>query len=205
VRKIVKASEPKALSQWKRRHPNGCYQDVTYVERQALHKTCLEDQYYLCAYCCQRIDEENSHNEHIQAQHVAPNQTLHFHNIVASCNKPKQCGKAHGTKIIALTPLMAECETELEFYLSGHVKGLTARATDTIDILNLGDGNKALIYTRQQLLETLIYQWDYLENIKLLDDESLEIIMEELSEPQDGELSAFAPILQNILRQFLKK
>lgn len=203
MRKIVKGSEPKALSQWKLHHPNGHYQDLSKEERQAIRNTCLEEQYYLCAYCCQHIDEKNSHNEHIQPRHVAPNQTLNIHNIVASCNKPKQCGEAHGAKKISLTPLMAECETELEFFLSGHVKGLTTRAAESIDILNLGEGNKALIYTRKQLLETLIYQWDSPENFRLLDDELLEIIMEELSQPQDGQLPPFAPILQNILRQFI--
>lgn len=149
---------------------------------------------------------ENSHNEHIQPQKRASNtQTLDFHNIVASCNEPKQCGKAHEAENIPLTPLMAECETELKFYLSGQVKGITTRATETINLLNLGDGNKALTNKRKQLVETLIFNWDSPENFRLLDDESLEIIMEELSQPQDGQLPAFAPILQNILRQFLNQ
>jgi hypothetical protein len=68
VRKIVKGNEPKALSQWKRHHPDGQYQDLSKVERQAIRNACLKEQYYLCAYCCQRIDDKNSHNEHIQAQ-----------------------------------------------------------------------------------------------------------------------------------------
>jgi len=154
--------------------------------------------------CCQRIDDKNSHNEHIQAQHVASNQTLNFHNIVASCNKPKQCGEAHNTKWIPLTPLMPECETELEFSLSGRVKGITPRATDAIGILNLG--NKELIYTRKQLLYELIFtHGEHPEELQLLDDDLLQILMEEINQPQDGQLSAFAPILQNILRQLLNK
>jgi len=206
VRKIVKGNEPKKLSQWKRRHPNGCYQNLSRVERQAIRQACLEEQYYVCAYCCYRIDEENSHNEHIQPQHVAPNQTLDFHNIVASCNKSKQCGEAHEAKVIPLTPLMDECETELKFYLSGKVKGITKRATDTINLLNLGDGNKALINKRKQLVDALIFGCGASpDDLQLLDDEPLKIIMEELSQPQDGQLLAFAPILQNILCQLLQK
>jgi len=69
----------------------------------------------------------------------------------------------------------------------------------------LGDGNKALINKRKQLVETLIYQWDSPENLRLLDDDLLKMIMDELSQPQDGKLDAFAPILQNILRQFIHK
>jgi len=205
VQKIVKRNEPEKLTQWKRHHPNGHYQDLHQEERQAIRQASLKEQYYLCAYCCCRIDEENSHNEHVQPQQIAPKQTLNFHNIVASCNKSEQCGKAHGAKTIPLTPLMDECETELKFYLSGKVEGLTERAIESINILNLGDGNKGLINKRKQLVETLIYQWDSPENLQLLDDESLEIIMEELNQPQDGKLAAFAPVLQNILRQLLKK
>jgi len=206
VRKIIKRNEPIALSNWKRHNPNGHYPDLSHVERQAIRDSCLKEQYYLCAYCCQRIDDKNSHNEHIQAQSVAPNQMLNFHNIVASCNQSKQCGDAHGSKTIPLTPLMDECETELKFYISGEVKGITTRATDTIKILNLGNGNKALINKRKQLLDALIFMHsESPEELQLLDDELLQILMEEINQPQDGQLSAFAPILQNILRQFLKK
>jgi uncharacterized protein (TIGR02646 family) len=203
VRKIIKANEPKVLIQWKRYHPNGQYQDLSKVERQAIRNACLEEQYYLCAYCCQRINDKNSHNEHIQAQHIAPNQTLNFHNIVASCNKVKQCGEAHKVKMLPLTPLMPECETELEFSISGRVKGITPRATDSIDILNLD--NKELIYTRKQLLYELIFtHGEYPEELQLLDDDLLQILMEEINQPQDGQLSDFAPILENILCQLLK-
>ncbi len=205
MRKIVKGNEPTELSQWKRRHPNGQYQDLSHIERQAISANCLKEQYYLCAYCCQRINDKNSHNEHIEAQSVAPNQTLNLLNIVASCNQYKQCGKAHGSKTIPLTPLMAECETELKFYISGEVKGITTRATDTIKILNLGKGNKALINKRKQLVDALIFMHgEYPEELQLLDDDLLQILMEEINQPQDGQFPDFAPILQNILRQFLK-
>jgi len=41
------------------------------------------------------------------------------------------------------------------------------------------------------------------KELQLLDDDLLKILMEEINQPQDGQLSYFAPILQNILRQFL--
>jgi len=43
------------------------------------------------------------------------------------------------------------------------------------------------------------------EELQLLDDDLLQILMEEINQPQDGQLSDFAPILQNILRQLLNK
>lgn len=55
MRKIIKGSEPTELSQWKRYNPNKRYQNLTKVERQAIRQACLEEQYYLCAYCCYSI------------------------------------------------------------------------------------------------------------------------------------------------------
>jgi len=101
---------------------------------------------------------------------------------------------------------MPECEKELKFYISGEVKGITTRATDTIQILNLGNDNKALINKRKQLVDALIFMHgEYPEELQLLDDDLLQILMEEINQPQDGQLSDFAPILQNILCQLLKK
>ncbi|MDM8568744.1 retron system putative HNH endonuclease [Thiotrichales bacterium HSG1] len=159
MQKINKGKEPEKLTRWKHRNPTNCYKNLTEKERQSIRQICLKEQYYLCAYCCYSISMEDSHNEHIQPQSIESKQTLNFHNIVASCEKPNQCGKAHGKKIMSLTPLMIECETELKYYLSGKVKGTTERATNTINILNLGDGNKALINKRKQLVDALIYRY----------------------------------------------
>lgn len=74
------------------------------------------------------------------------------------------------------------------------------------NFLNLGYGNKALINKRKQLVDALIFGCGASpDDLQLLDDELLEIIMEELSQPQEGKLDAFAPILQNILCQLLQK
>ncbi len=207
MRTIIKGKEPEELSQWKRRNLKGCcYTDLNKEERRSIRQACLKEQYYLCAYCCYSIGMEDSHNEHIQPQSVASEQTLNFHNIVASCDESNQCGKKHKNKIISLTPLMAECETELEYYLSGRVKGITERAIDTIAVLNLGDDNNALINKRKTMVEALIYtHGEYPEELELLDNDLLQILIEEINQPKDGKLDAFAPILQNILSHLLQQ
>ena len=85
MRKINKQIEPTSLSRWKTVNPNGAYQDLSYVERQDIRTMCLQEQYYLCAYCCQTITGENNDcmNEHVEAQGLAPNRTVDFDNIVA--------------------------------------------------------------------------------------------------------------------------
>lgn len=211
MRKINKGQEPDSLSAFKRRHPLARYPDVSDAERQEIRHTCAAEQFYLCAYCCQRISGTNQDtmNEHVEAQDRAPNRTLDFGNLVASCTTPKQCDAAHGAQPLPLTPLMPECETELRFKLSGRVDGLTERARETIRVLNLGDteqNNKALVAKRKQLVDILI--WDrYSPNQQQLlqeeDSELLQMLIEDLNQPQQGKLEPFAPVLVNILRSLL--
>lgn len=211
MRKIDKGQEPDSLSAFKRRHPLARYPDVSDAERQEIRHTCAAEQFYLCAYCCQRISgtNEDTMNEHVEAQDRAPNRTLDFSNLVASCTTPKQCDAAHGAQPLPLTPLMPECETELRFKLSGRVDGLTERARETIRVLNLGDteqNNKALVAKRKQLVDSLIWTHYGPNQQQLLqeeDHELLQMLIAELSQPQQGKLEAFAPVLVNILRSLL--
>ena len=211
MRKIDKGQEPDSLSAFKRRHPLARYPDVSDAERQEIRHTCAAEQFYLCAYCCQRISgtNEDTMNEHVEAQDRAPNRTLDFSNLVASCTTPKQCDAAHGAQPLPLTPLMPECETELRFKLSGRVDGLTERARETIRVLNLGDteqNNKALVAKRKQLVDSLIWTHYGPNQQQLLqeeDHELLQMLIAELSQPQQGKLEPFAPVLVNILRTLL--
>lgn len=103
---------------------------------------------------------------------------------------------------------MPECETELRFMLSGRVKGKTPRATDAIRVLNLGDheeNNKALIEKRKNLVEQLIWRkaGNGPEDLSIEDPEILEMLIDDLSQPVDGRLEGFAPVLVNILRNYL--
>ncbi|ELQ17087.1 hypothetical protein A986_11229 [Pseudomonas fluorescens BRIP34879] len=95
---------------------------------------------------------------------------------------------------------MDACETELKFYISGRVEGLTPRAQTAIQVLNLGDrpeNNRALVNTRRVLLDALIYGVDLeIENIEQLTD-----LMDELSQPDaNNRLKPFAPVLVNVIR-----
>lgn len=211
MRKIDKGLEPGSLSAFKRRHPLARYPDLSDTVRLEIRHTCAAEQFYICAYCCQRISgtNEDTMNEHVEAQDKAPNRTLDFSNLVASCRTPKQCDAAHGAQSLPLTPLMPECESELRFKLSGRVDGLTERAREAIRVLNLGDteqNNKALVAKRKQLVDILI--WDrYSPNQEQLlqeeDSEVLQMLIDELSQPQQGKLEPFAPVLVNILRSLL--
>jgi len=209
MRTISKGSEPSSLTAWKRTNPHGRYNQLTEDIRRIIRQHALEEQFYLCAYCCQRIQDINAcHNEHVEAQNLNLGRTLDFSNIVASCNTSNQCGDAHKSQHLPLTPLMAECETELRFKISGRVEGLNERATVTIQVLNLGDhekNNRALIEKRKQLSDALLWKFYGDPNQGLEEDkEVLELLINDLAQPQQGQLEPLAPVVINILRSLLQ-
>jgi uncharacterized protein (TIGR02646 family) len=207
MRTISKGAEPPSLTAWKRANPHKHYADLDVAPRRDTRDYALKEQFYLCAYCCQRIqDIDACHNEHIEAQSLNPNRTLDFTNIVASCNIRNQCGHAHKSQPLTLTPLMTACEIELQFKISGRVKGLSDRATATIQVLNLGNhekNNKALIEKRKQLSNALLWKNGINPNEGLEDEELLKMLINELAQPQNGQLESFAPVVINILRDWL--
>lgn len=79
MRTINKGTEPSSLTDWKRRNPHSSYQELTEDIRRDIREHALKEQFYLCAYCCQRIkDVDACHNEHVEAQHLNNKRTLDF-------------------------------------------------------------------------------------------------------------------------------
>lgn len=208
MRTISKRAEPPSLSTWKRKNPHGCYNELPEEIRRIIRQSVLEEQFYLCAYCCQQIQNIYAcHNEHIEAQKRNPRRTLDFSNIVASCNTPSQCGDAHKSEHLPLTPLMKECETELRFKISGRVEGLSDRAKVTIQVLNLGDDEKnngSLIGKRKQLSDALLWTNGVDPNEGLEDEELLEMLINDLSQPKQSKMEPFTPVVINILKNWLQ-
>lgn len=213
MRKITKRAgyEPQQLTDWKRANPNKRYPQLKDgAVRQAIRSEALEEQYYLCGHCCQALSGDGDcHNEHVEAQDLNQNRTLDFSNIIASCNTLKQCGDSHKSQSLPLTPLMAQCETDLVFKLSGRVSGKSPDAIETIRVLNLGDtekNNKSLIEKRKQLSLALLTEHaiapedeeDWAEEPELLAD-----VINDLLTPDNGKLKPFAPVVANVLRQWI--
>lgn len=86
--KISKSEEPK---EWrdKRKTPGFKYSSIP-----ELRDSLLNDQGYICAYCMNRIGEENSKIEHIQAQSKYPELQFEYSNMVICC-KGKTNNEAH--------------------------------------------------------------------------------------------------------------
>jgi uncharacterized protein (TIGR02646 family) len=208
MRTISKGSEPSSLIVWKQANSHKHYNDLATDIRRDIRGYALKEQFYLCAYCCQRIqDIDACHNEHVEAQNLNSGRTLDFTNIVASCNTSNQCGDAHKSQHLPLTPLMAECETELRFKISGRVEGLSNRAIVTIQVLNLGDhekDNRALIEKRKQLSNALLLTNGIDPDEGLEDEELLEMLIGDLSQHQQDQMEPFTPVVINILQSWLQ-
>ncbi|WP_350588197.1 MULTISPECIES: hypothetical protein [unclassified Psychrobacter] len=207
MRKITKQTgfEPQSLTRWKRANPHGNYDKLNKVEREDIRLACATEQFYLCAYCCKPIsgNGKDCMNEHVLARRIAPNRSLDYTNIVASCRTPKQCDNAHGSQPLPLTPFDIECETDLEFKLSGRVEGKTAKAKETVRVLNLGNDNKSLVEQRRQFVQALLLGNGINPNDVIDDSDLIQMVIDDLSHPKNGKLEAFAPIAINALRQWV--
>lgn len=219
MRKINKEQAPDSFKKWAKPNKNQSnaerYKQIFDEERwdilDDVADACTQEQFYLCAYCCQRISGEliETRIEHVEARSIAPQLILDFSNLVTSCKTINQCDAAHGSQNLPLTPLMIECEIELKFKLSGRVEGTTERARISVKVLNIGDKNSsniALIDKRKSLVDALIWR-DYGADPADLefeeDKELLEILIEDLKQPINGALEAYSPVLVNILSQYL--
>lgn len=207
MRKITKQTgfEPQSLTSWKKRIKNKGkdYIDLTTTEKDDIRSACAVEQFYLCAYCCKPISGtiKDCMNEHVVARDIAPNRSLDFDNIVASCITPKQCDNAHGSQPLPLTPFDIECETDLKFKLSGRVEGMTSDAQETIRVLNLD--NKSLVAQRKNFINSMLFANGIDADDGLDDDELIKMVVSDINHPRNGRLDAFAPIAINVLSQWI--
>lgn len=148
---IKKTSEPNAITNWKKKYydNNGVeavYNNLMGKEKQDYKKTLMEEQFYLCAYCCNNIEAHSSHFEHIKPQSRYLNDTLDYKNIVISCNGVKlsedNCGhhKDDWYKgYYFISPLIDECNEFFGYLANGKMiaKSGDTRAKETIEKLNL--------------------------------------------------------------------
>lgn len=208
MRKIDKGAEPPQLTSWKRKHPTGKYGDLTHTERDAIRKTCAAEQFYLCGYCCDAVSggAQDTTNEHVEAQQLAPGRTVDFSNIIASCRGVNHCDAAHRSQHLPLTPFMIACESEFRFKLSGRIEGLTDRAREAIRVLNLGDSetsNKGLVEKRRHLCNALLWKNGVNPSEGLDDEELIKLVVADLQNPHDDRLEAFSPVLASMMNAWL--
>ena len=96
---------------------------------------------------------------------------------------------------------MADCQTEIKYYLSGDVDSNTTAGKSTISILGLN--SKKLSEVRRQLVSGLIFvNGEDPDEISTLENDLLDLMIQDILSPSANKLEAFAPILASILEDF---
>jgi uncharacterized protein (TIGR02646 family) len=169
MRFIAKGAEPSALTVWKKMMQaspeNLNYGNLPGNEREAVKRSLLKEQAYLCAYTLRRLDGiENCHIEHVEPQNVAQEKDLDYGNMAACF--PKDGGDTShgygapvkgGTRMIPsvnfVSPHSAGCETRFIYNDKGGVSpaGTDEAAQKTIETLKLDHGS--LMELRRHAIE----------------------------------------------------
>ncbi|MGN7612384.1 retron system putative HNH endonuclease [Magnetococcales bacterium HHB-1] len=204
MRVIDKKGAPPEFEVWQKKQKNreNCYSQLSDMLRRSLRSALIKEQLGLCAYCGRRIllDAQDtdlrkqSHIDHMRSQRHYPSMSCDYENMVASCGSHEHCGHGKGHHSLEqLTPLMAECETEIRFSPDGQMIGRTERAKSLIMMLNLNEN--ALCEERRGVIRGWILseEEDILQMMKL-----------DLSEQNEqGYLKTFAPCVINVINQML--
>lgn len=189
MRYIVKGKSPDWFEDLKRKNTITRYREIDSSERRSLRQNLLTEQYYLCGYCCGKIDLENSINEHIVPQDVNPNLSMNYDNLIASCRGFQVHGNTCGHKKDNLyeekrfvSPLEAQCEKYFTYYPNGEIIGMDERANSTFKLLNLN--SYELVNARKNVFK----QSQGFNELKLVEEIYLK--------PYQGELQPFCNIVK---------
>lgn len=107
-----------------------------------------------CAYCERKIDNENSHIEHIEPRDKAHTLECEYSNMILSCNNNDSCGKYKDSKAWEssyIHPVLHNPTDFFKFSLNGEVLSIDDQqgAVDTIEFLNLN--SKKLLRLRKNI------------------------------------------------------
>jgi uncharacterized protein (TIGR02646 family) len=165
---IQKGKEPQNFSDWKATQKslgvNYDYKCLVNPEKKSVHSSLLSEQGYICCYCCMRVEQSNSHIEHLVPQSKTDSAlSVDYTNMLASCgrdpNWPEYCGNKKQNLSIGVSPLQANCEEFFSYSSSGEILPTTNNlghqkdAQTTIEVLGLNHYD--LMQGRIQALKAL--------------------------------------------------
>jgi len=199
---IQKQTPPLEFIKYQRKKGSS-FSDLSEKIKESLRKSLLEEQGYICCYCGQRVEFENSVIEHIKCRQRYPCLQLDYTNLVCSCRGgqdkrvhnrqyPLNCDANKGNMDIHVSPLDEECFKRLDFDDAGNIYGLDKEAKDTIEVLNLN--NCKLKNIRNSAIEA--YRW--------CDDQTdWRDELARIKEPySDGQYEPFCFVIQKFIENY---
>lgn len=192
MKKIIKDQAPAFWTKFIRRHPTIRYDDLNATKEGRQLKAdirlhMIQNQQFLCAYCCKIIKADNSHNEHIKPRSLYPNLSMEYNNLLASCSTSNTCGMKKLSQYNSnfISPLREDCESHFQFEPNGRIIGITERGKYTVTLLNLN--SFSLVDARSAL---------YDECEMMAKQCGKEYILEYYIQPVDGHLPRFVDMVQ---------
>lgn len=130
---IQKRQEPVEFRQWKTQNQdlNITFDDLHSDIKSIVKQELMQEQGYICCYCERRLEERDSHIEHLRPQHPYEDEQLNYQNMICSCMKqlkagePKHCGALKLNWFEEnqfVSPLNSGCETRFEYTEAGEIK-----------------------------------------------------------------------------------
>lgn len=195
--------EPTSLSNWKDndkmyKRRKAKWSRFSKKDKDLFKQDLIQEQGYICCYCEQKIELNDSHLEHILPQSLDTYSDLLFDywNLLASCRlqwtktTPEHCGKSKDNwydEDLFISPLDPNCEDQFIYIEDGTIEGKTTQATKTIEILKLDIDN--LEEMRRSAIAPFIYDEFTEEEITIA--EAKELAKDYLKRNSDGSYNEF--------------
>jgi len=201
---IVKTAVPSNYTNWRRRYRQGDWRLLSSPAHVAIKQELAErlrmDQGWICCYCESRIDETNSHIEHLKSRKHFPQNQLDWNNFLSSCNGSpagESCGHKKGNSDSAtLVSPIIDPSCERRFIYTGFGEILPANPTDldakeTILLLGLNT-SKLRALRRNLFIEIECYRTS-------LNDQEFSVFIETyLRSDDDGQFREFWTVIRYV-------
>lgn len=159
---VTKQNQPSSLVGYKQQ-TNAKYDGANFTPiKEDIRKNLLDEQYYLCAYCMQRIynDGLSTKIEHWHCQQDYKDESLDYKNMLAVCrgnegqpSKSQHCDTKKGSSKLKYNPSSLPCiiENTISYQRNGKIESSDKDFNGELnDILNLNieylTNNRAAVY-----------------------------------------------------------
>lgn len=108
MRLISKQAAPAALGKWKIANPTAIFSTLDNTLKKNVKDSLLSEQHFVCCYCENEINPNNSHIEHLFPQWKYQKEQLNYANLMASCeadNRKAHCGHKKDRHMLPISPL----------------------------------------------------------------------------------------------------
>jgi uncharacterized protein (TIGR02646 family) len=219
MKRIIKNNrQPDFFKEWKRSYRNRTQKNATYKALQQEHdeylavkRFLINEQYHLCCYCCNRVEERDSHIEHFIPQSVDDSKQLEYQNMFISCKGyiegistlgEESCGhrrKNWYERCFIVSPLEEECDKIFEFLADGSIQPSNNDERAEKMIENFGLNSYALKKAREAAINAAYENVGFYETI---DDTMLREEIQFNNNPNaKGELPPFCDAVSYVLNQ----